>query len=104
MKKEKILVQKPRATKNASNIHSAKHPPKHIYIRQDDADGGERPAVDAVCEDKMLLIEYEMELVINRQLHEEKHITQEVYRSVANMIIKDMETVQRRLDAKEHTA
>ena len=104
MEKEKIVVQKPSATRNASNILGAKHPPKHIYIRQDDADGGERPVVNAVCEDKMLLIEYEMELVINKQLHEEKHITQEVYRSVANMIIKDMETAQRRLDVKEHTA
>ena len=52
----------------------------------------------AVSQDKMLLVEYEMELVINKQLYEQKAITHDVYRSVANMIIKDMEAVRRRID------
>ena len=46
---------------------------------------------------KLLLIEYEMELVINKQLHEQGYITHGVYRSVANMIIKDMETLRQKL-------
>lgn len=57
--------------------------------------------MDSVSDDKMLLIEYEMELVINSQLYRQEYITHDVYRSVANMIIKDMETVKRRLDALE---
>ena len=52
----------------------------------------------------MLIVEYEMELVINKQLYREKHITHRVYQSVANMIIKDMETIRRRLDNAMCTA
>jgi len=48
--------------------------------------------------DKMLLIEYEMELIINNQLYEQNHITHDVYRSVANMIIKDIEMLRQKLD------
>ena len=58
----------------------------------------------AVSDDKMLLVEYEMELVINKQLYEEKYITHQVYQSVANMIVKDMETARRRLDNAVCTA
>ena len=49
-------------------------------------------------DNKMLLIEYEMELVINKQLYEQKHIPHDVYQSVANMIIKDLETLRQKLD------
>ena len=54
--------------------------------------------MDTVSEDKMLIVEYEMEFVINKQLYEQKYITHHTYRSVASMIIKDMESVRRRLD------
>ena len=60
--------------------------------------------MDAVSGDKMLIIEYEMELVINKQLYEQKYITHQVYQSVANMIIKDIETVRRRQDDAMCTA
>jgi hypothetical protein len=60
--------------------------------------------VDSVSADKMLLIEYEMEFVINKQLYRQEYITHDVYRSVANMILKDMESVRRRLDAAERIA
>ena len=60
--------------------------------------------MDAESKDKMLLVEYEMELVINNQLHAQNYITPDVHRSVANMIIKDIETVQRRLDIVTCTA
>ena len=42
-------------------------------------------------EDKRLLLEYEIELVVNKQLLDEKHITYDVYKKVANSIIKDIE-------------
>jgi hypothetical protein len=52
-----------------------------------------------VDKDKMLLIEYEMEQVINKQLYEQGYITHGVYRLVANMIIKDMEAARQKLEA-----
>jgi hypothetical protein len=52
-----------------------------------------------VDEHKMMLIEYEMELVINKQLYEQNYITHDIYRSVANMIIKDIEILRGNLAA-----
>ena len=49
-------------------------------------------------DNKMLLIEYEMELAINKQLYEQNYITHDVYRSVANMIIKDVEALRQKFD------
>ena len=37
-----------------------------------------------------IAIEYEMEIVINRQLYKENHITYEIYEKVNAMILKDI--------------
>jgi hypothetical protein len=39
-----------------------------------------------------------MELVINKQLYEQGHITHDVYRLVANMIVKDIEAARQKLN------
>lgn len=49
--------------------------------------------------EKMMLIEYDIELVINKQLYEEKHITYDIYKKVANMILKDIENQTRKLES-----
>ena len=44
-----------------------------------------------MTDSEMLKLEYEIELVINKQLLGSKKITYDVYRKVADMIIKDIE-------------
>lgn len=48
--------------------------------------------------EKMKLVEYEMERVINKQLYEEKHITYDIYIKVSDMILKDIETQMKKME------
>ena len=51
-----------------------------------------------INKEKILLIEYEIEQIINKQLFDEKHITYVTYQKVNNMILKDIENHMRKLD------
>lgn len=52
-----------------------------------------------INKEKILLIEYEIERVINKQLFEEKHITYDIYQKVNGMILKDIELQMQKLDS-----
>ena len=51
-----------------------------------------------IDKDRMLLIEYEIERVINKQLYHEKHITYEIYEKVNRMIMRDLEQQTRKVE------
>ncbi len=52
-----------------------------------------------VKKEETLLIEYEIELAINKQMYQEKRISYDVFRKVANSIIKDIENQMQKLES-----
>lgn len=57
-----------------------------------------------INKEEALLIEYEIELAINKQMYQDKCISYEIFRKVANSIIKDIENQMQKLDSMKINA